>query len=274
MKRLFLSVGLDRVSPGSWNGWAGFLRYAVADSVAVGAIFSQGGFTSRTLLNEKATLEAMIGELEMLADLAEAGDAVVYHASGHGGDDPTQEDRQFFCADNGAFTDRKFHEMMARFKKDVKLVFIGDYCNVGGFNRGVVPLSHRAIDRRARFAPPGVRTNRRTRVGATTPLQATVLQLLACRLTEEAAEGVEANKPGHGYWSQELLDAIKPGITWKQCFDAAAANVTARNPFQHPTAYELGAGTIFPAQVFTFALSPNQPPSGEPVFPTDPGPSR
>lgn len=252
MKRTFLGIGLDFVEAESWQGWSGLLQYAVSDAVAMAALFSQGGFTPRTLLNSKATLEAVIGELEMAADLSDEGDAVVCFMAGHGGDDETFEDRQFFCASNGAFTDKKLHQMMVRFKKSVRLVYIGDFCNVGGFNRS--PGFTTSVER-IRLMPPGTHPIRRTRVEKTEEIKATVLQLLACRLLEEAAEGKEVGKPGHGYFTQELLDAIAPGLTWEQCFTLSAEAVTARNVMQHPVAHELGEHTIFPANVFSFEVS-------------------
>lgn len=253
MKRNFLGIGLDAVAEDSWQGWKGELQYAVNDAIAMGGMFSQGGFTSRTLLNSRATLENIIGELEMAADLSDEGDALVYFAAGHGGDDESFEDRQFFCAHNGAFTDKKLHQMLVRFKKDVDVVFIGDFCNVGGFNRS---LGLGFFTRVNRYMPQGTKPTRRTRVEKTEEIKATVLQLLACRTLEEAAEGKEAGKPGHGYFTQELLDSIAEGITWEQWFTATSTAVTARNVMQHPVAHELGEHTIFPAKVFSFEVSP------------------
>jgi len=260
MTRTGLFVGLDRVSSSAYSGWSGQLRAAVNDAVALNATFAQAGFTARTLLDETATMAAVIGELELAADVCDDRDAFVWSYSGHGSEN---ENGEAFCLYDGELGDKMLHNLRARFKPGVRVVSIIDSCYSGGIP--VVRATHRRI--RSRLKPIGFPALRKTRVAPTTPIQCAELILTACRTTEESAEDEK-----HGYFTGALLDTLKTGETWRWWFNNASALATSRNVAQHAVAYQLGPQTIFPAKVFTFNLSdsPDDPEGG---MPSDPGPS-
>lgn len=263
MKREALMIGLNRVSPAAYSGWDGKLQAAVVDAVALNAVFAQGGFTARTLLDEQATLASVIGELELAADVCEAGDAFVWSYSGHGS---TNDKEQTFCLFDGELGDRLLHNLRARFKPGVRVVSIWDSCFSGGVPnvRGRHPHPGRS-----RLKPFGFPALRRTRSVPTTPIQCAELILTACRTTEESAED-----NFHGFFTGALLDTLKVGQSWQEWFFAAASKATSLNPAQHAVPYQLGPQTIFTAHFLTFDLSMSPPVSSTPEFPTDPGPSR
>ena len=239
MKRIGLSIGLNRVNPGSYDGWDGKLVAAVPDAVAFNSLFAQAGLTSGMLLDEAATLRQVVGELELAADELDEGDAFVWSYSGHGTEN---EQGEFFCLFDGELGDKMLHNLRARFKPGVHVVSIFDSCYSGGMSRGA---GTRNPNRRVK--PIGFPALRRTRLQTTIPIQATELLLTASRTTEESAEDER-----HGYFTGALLDTLRTGETWKQWFESAAAMTTSRNPFQHPVVYQLGPQTIFPSAVFTF----------------------
>jgi hypothetical protein len=257
MRRIGLFVGLNRVNPASYSGFDGILQGAVADAVALSGIFAQGGMESRLLLDTSATLGALVGELTLAAEELVDGDAFVWSFSGHGSAD--LDVTESICLFDGELTDKRLHNLMAAFKPGVRVVSIFDSCFSGGMNR--------ALGIRHRFKPPGFPAKRRALTAATDVIQADILQLDACTQQEEAAED-----SAHGYFTGSLLDAIKPGISWKEWMTAASLITTERNGFQHPVAHQLGPKTVYLSPVFTFDLT-DTPPEVPAGFPPNPGPS-
>lgn len=267
MKRIAMCVGLNRVDPDSYAGWPGHLNAAVNDAVALNSYFARGGMDARLLIDEAATLDSIVGQINAASKTFVNGDALVFTFSGHGNTSPifSDVDKQSICLFDGELADQKFRELMSQFAEGVRVVCIFDSCFSGGMDRA---------RRMGRSQPFGVVARRRVRADGLVPdISAGVLELMASSSQELSEEDNE-----HGFFTRALCDALdyfaKLGKmpTYEEWFKAAQRRMALAGIAQHPQATQLGPISVFPSTVFTFDVRPTEP-DAPPTFPEDPGPS-
>ena len=142
---LGLCVGIDQY-PNPRHQLAG----CVADARMWADALSRLGFSSKLLLDEQATRQAIAAELEALITQSTAGDVLVFQYSGHGtqlpdlnGDEDDQTDEALCPIDfaSGAFfLDDDIAELFARLPAGVNLTCFTDCCHSATNTRFAVGL--------------------------------------------------------------------------------------------------------------------------------------
>jgi len=136
-----LCIGINDY-PGTDNDLSG----CVNDAQDWAEELSRRGFTVTQLLDQEATIAAMIKAIGTLIDGAVKGDTLVITYSGHGtwvpdssGDEPDGRDEALCPYDlmsKGALIDDDIHELFARRAAGVRIVLISDSCHSGSVTRG------------------------------------------------------------------------------------------------------------------------------------------
>ena len=84
-KGISLHIGLNRVDPAAYNGWAGTLAGCENDARSMKQIADACGYSSRIMLNDQATSAAVCEAIGQTAQDLAAGDYFLLSYSGHGG---------------------------------------------------------------------------------------------------------------------------------------------------------------------------------------------
>jgi hypothetical protein len=216
------------------------------------------------LINEAATREAILAAMDRLVAQAGRGDGVVIHYSGHGSQAPSLDPDEADGKDetilphdtaragdlpNLDIHDKEIHAFLERLTaltENVTLVF--DSCHSGGVTRD-------AAGARARWAPPETRPLDRSRLPPRTrsardggqgagpsgwvPLGQRYVLIAGCQSSESSYELQPSGNGGvqHGaltYFLSRQLAAAGPGTTYRDVFEAAAAQVAGNCSLQHP----------------------------------------
>lgn len=258
-----LVIGIDRYAnlPQPLEGCVNDAR------VITGLLQGSFGFPSSgivTLLDQDATRERILTELDALVDVAEEGDVVVVTYSGHGsqmtdreGDEPDGMDETIVPHDSGRAPhenrdisdDELYVRLLALSRKTQYVTLIVDCCHSGSVVRDAFGERIRWVepDRRpaAELPPstvgPELLTVRRE-IGPSgwLPLGERYVLIAGCRDDESSYEHTVAQDGltvVHGALTYFLVREIAragPGTTYRDVFEAAGAQVTAAKPRQHP----------------------------------------
>ncbi|MEM8601376.1 MAG: caspase family protein, partial [Bacteroidota bacterium] len=153
-RRLALCVGIDSYPQDPLGG-------CVNDANAWARMLQTRGFEIEMLLNEDATYERLVAELQTLVGRGEPGDVLVFQFSGHGtffldldGDEESGEDQAFCPVDfrsGPTLLDDDVRELYAQLEPSVNLTSFIDCCHSGSITRMVL-----TGDRRVRSVPPNL----------------------------------------------------------------------------------------------------------------------
>lgn len=160
MSRNALCIGINDY-PGTESDLSG----CVNDAHDWSAALTARGFSTRTLIDSKATKKAMIAEIGDLIGNAARNDSVVLTYSGHGtwvpdqsGDEPDGRDEALCPWDIGdgeVLLDDELHTLLRQRVAGVRIVIISDSCHSGSVTRGDTADLDPGMPS-ARFLPPEV----------------------------------------------------------------------------------------------------------------------
>lgn len=132
-----LLVGLTHVDPhwyGGWDGRNGCAGCAI-DVINLDRVLKSKGWNTTQLLDNQATVGAVLEGLGTLVARAEAGDSIFFYYSGHGGqerdrngDESDGQDETLVCYD-GHLIDDRLNEIWLSCASGVRLYMISDSCN-------------------------------------------------------------------------------------------------------------------------------------------------
>ena len=222
----------------------------------------------RVLSNRQATRKGILEGMEWLEQSAGEGDIVVFTYSGHGsrmtdreGDEPDGMDETLVPIDSGRapspnrdITDDEIHLWLARVGEKTPFVTIVlDCCHSGTAvrdaaskerrvepdTRSVDELPPSPIPESARGALRGTAGPPRPERGGSgwLPLSDRYVLLAGCRDEESAYEHAGEAGVTHGaltYFLCSEISRARPGATYRDVMERAAARVTASKPRQHP----------------------------------------
>jgi hypothetical protein len=215
--RVAVCIGLTSVNPGAYQGWAGDCPGCDIDAKGLYRLFLNEGFSAHLILNSAATWEYVRNTILDSSKFLKAGDLLVVSISGHGGqipdddgDEPSGQDSTL-CLRDGQVRDDDFLKMIQKLPNGIRLVLINDQCHSEGNFKALWRQVKRGVTLGSsgkKVAIPlirGVGTN-----------QVQLIQFAGCR---EANYSYGSSKGGT--WTQNLLSAYKPELTWRQWFDNA-----------------------------------------------------
>ena len=143
-KGLSLHLGLNQVDPAQYEGWDGKLAGCENDARDMEAIAKEAGFTTKTLLTDKATATAASTAIADAAGELDAGDIFFLTYSGHGGqmpdtngDEPDQLDETWVFHDRQLVDDELF-SLWGTFKPGVRIFVLSDSCHSGSAVRETI----------------------------------------------------------------------------------------------------------------------------------------
>ncbi len=146
-KGIALIIGLNRVDPGKYNDWDGYLTPCESDADDMADIALSKGFEVKILLTEAATRQSVIDEMTIAANQLESGDIFAVYYSGHGswlpdvnGDEDDEQD-ETWCLYDGEIMDDELLVRYANFAEGVRVVVISDSCHSGTVTKGDIVRS-------------------------------------------------------------------------------------------------------------------------------------
>lgn len=213
----------------------------------------------RLLVDGEATRDAVLAELDALVDLTGEDDVAFVFYAGHGSravdedeDEGSGFDSTLMVSDTprqDILDDELRDRLDALARKTPHTVLVIDACNAGTITRDAFATQGRWYPptTRAGTTPDGAargagtrrrRARRPDAAAAATSAERYVL-IAACRDGEIANEATLPDTPElhHGALTYSLARALyraRPGDTWRDVFERAAAAVTAVYPAQHP----------------------------------------
>jgi len=138
VRGISLHIGLNRVDPAHYDGWNGKLTACEFDAQDMKAIAESGGFTTRSLITEDATAEAILTAISEAADELASGDLFLCTYSGHGGQVPDrnnegEDDRsdETWVAFDRQIVDDELYAQWAKFAAGVRVFVLSDSCHSG-----------------------------------------------------------------------------------------------------------------------------------------------
>ena len=233
-----LHLGLNTVDPAHYDGWDGRLNACEADAHAMQALAASEGFTPKLLLTQQATRDAVVEEIKRAAKTLKGGDMFLFTISAHGGRIPDfnrDEDHdpvsnpmdETLCLYDFQLADDELYMLWSEFRAGVRVLVVPDTCHSGSMIR-FGPASPATLFGRQIDTAPNVRAMPRyveervwraneaayrqaSRSYAalkesvmtnplSTPVQASVLNLGACKDEQYAMDG-----PQHGAFTGALL---------------------------------------------------------------------
>lgn len=233
-----LHVGLNTVDPAHYDGWDGQLTACEADALAMQDLAASEGFTPQLLLTHDATRKNVVAEIERAARDLNPGDMFLFTVSGHGGrvpdfnqdedhDDDSQRMDETLCLFDFQIADDELYMLWTLFKNGVRVLIMPDTCHSGSMARfgptapselfgrtldtnpmiRAMPLHvedrvWRANEAAYRTASKSYAAMKESVMTAplSSPIQASVLNLGACKDTQFAMDG-----PEHGAFTGALL---------------------------------------------------------------------
>ena len=255
-----LHIGLNLVDPAHYDGWSGPLAACEFDAHSMAAICSARGFKPRILLTKQATRDAVLQELESLAQKLNGGDTLVISYSGHGGQIPDRnkdEDDgldETWCLYDGQLIDDELYRVWAKFDAGVRIAVYSDSCHSGSVVKnllvsrglseqgiaGAAPAApaYRAMPAemiaRTYFANRGFYDKLLAKPAPTTPACAVILTS-GCQDNQLSMDG-----PFNGAFTGALLQTWADGA-FKGSYNALAKAVRAKlPPSQSPNYMTIG----------------------------------
>ncbi|HEY9037683.1 MAG TPA: D-Ala-D-Ala carboxypeptidase family metallohydrolase [Roseovarius sp.] len=228
-KGLSLHVGLNTVDPDHYDGWDGQLTACEADAHAMHGIAVSEGFEATVLRTRDATRANVIAQIERAAATLEGGDMFLFTVSAHGGripdfnDDEDHDDEanrmdETLCLYDFQLADDELYMLWTKFRSGVRVLMVPDTCHSGSmvkFGPTAPPmLFGRPMDTgpKPRFMPLHIedrvwRANEAEYREASrsygamkesvltnplsTPIQASILNLGACKDEQFAMDGAQ-----------------------------------------------------------------------------------
>ena len=136
-----LHIGLNRVDPAHYAGWAGILVACEADANDLYAITNGRGLSASRLLTSEATSAAVTDAIKNAAGRLAAGDLFVLTYSGHGGqvtdvsgDEADGLDETWVLYDRQLLDD-ELYALWAGFAQGVRILVLSDSCHSGSVVR-------------------------------------------------------------------------------------------------------------------------------------------
>lgn len=143
-RALSIHIGLNRVDPSSYGGWAGELHACEADAHSMRDIASTLGYETETLLTRDATAGAVIAAIQRAATRLSSGDICLITNSSHGGqvadtngDEPDGRDETWAMYDR-QIVDDELYTLWATFDSGVRIVVVSDSCHSGTVTRAAL----------------------------------------------------------------------------------------------------------------------------------------
>src|SRR2546426_1156477 len=133
-KGVALTIGLNSVDPGHYQGWSGDLNACEADAHDMAQIAKSRGFSISTLLSKNATRGAVTQAMRAAATSLATGDIFMLSYSGHGGQLPDhnndEDDGQdeTWCLFDGEFVDDELYAAFGAFASGVRVLVFSDSC--------------------------------------------------------------------------------------------------------------------------------------------------
>lgn len=286
---LSIHIGLNRVDPDAYGGWAGELSGCENDANAMTAIAAARGFTTTTLLNEQATSATVLDALDNAAGRLSAGDILLVTYAGHGAQLPDQEgdesdaQDETWCLHDREILDDELAERWSLLARGVRCLVFSDSCHSGTITRE--PL-YRQIGRMKaarefgvpqapvlRGVPDAVQKDvlaehgglyrdirRRTRRVTRGEIKASVLLISGCQDNQQSMDGAV-----NGLFTEKLLQVWADGAFSGDYARFHRRILDLMPPVQSPNYFVTGAtDTAFEAQEpFTVATPASTEP--EPV---------
>jgi hypothetical protein len=147
-KGVALTLGLNSVDPGHYQGWSGDLNACEADARDMALIARSRGFEIHAMLTKQATRGAVTQAIRSTAQSLKAGDIFLLSYSGHGGqlpdlnaDEDDGED-ETWCLFDGELVDDELYTALGAFAAGVRVLVFSDSCHSGS----VVKLAFYAAD--------------------------------------------------------------------------------------------------------------------------------
>jgi len=136
-KGISLHIGLNRVDPAAYNGWAGTLAGCENDARSMKQIADACGYSSRIMLNDQATSAAVCEAIGQTAQDLAAGDYFLLSYSGHGGqvedcngDEDDTQDETWVLYDR-MLIDDELYSLWSQFVSGVRIFVLSDSCHSG-----------------------------------------------------------------------------------------------------------------------------------------------
>ena len=132
-----LTIGLNSVNPGHYQGWSGNLNACEADAEDMAEIAKSQKFQTSTLLTKDATRNNVINEIRKAAQTLQSGDIFMISYSGHGGqlpdkngDEADGNDETWVLYD-GQMIDDELYSLFGEFAQGTRLLAFSDSCHSG-----------------------------------------------------------------------------------------------------------------------------------------------
>ena len=158
-KGISIHIGLNFVGKQYYYGWDGKLGGCVNDANDMYKIALSQGFQAKTLINEQATRQAVLHEINLAAVALKTGDFLLVTNSGHGGqrqDYSKDEDDgmdETWCLFDGELIDDELLALWRRFDKGVRILVISDSCHSGSINKDPEQEAKKYTDLSSRAMP-------------------------------------------------------------------------------------------------------------------------
>jgi metacaspase-1 len=137
-KGISIHIGLNRVDPDCYGGWAGTLSGCINDARDMQSIAQSMGYSPTTLLtDDQATASEVVRCIGQAAQRCAAGDILLLTYSGHGGqvadvngDEGDGQDETWVLFDR-MLVDDELYQMWTQFQAGVRILVISDSCHSG-----------------------------------------------------------------------------------------------------------------------------------------------
>ena len=157
-KGVALTIGLNSVDPGHYQGWSGDLLACEADARDMALIAKSRGFSVSSLLTKAATRGAVTQAIRSHAQSLVSGDIFMLSYSGHGGqlpdlnaDEDDGED-ETWCLFDGELVDDELYAALGAFAAGVRVLVFSDSCHSGSVVKAAFYATSADGSRAARVA--------------------------------------------------------------------------------------------------------------------------
>ena len=200
--RAAVVVGVSRVDPAAYGGWAGACPGTDRDAAAAADACAEGGIPCEVLLDEAATKAGVVAAAERAARSLGPDGLLLLYFSGHGGQRlGTGEDDgrdETICLYDGQLLDDTVWRLLSRVPAGVRAWMVTDCCHSGTNFRAAPPHDYAKGVRRWWRREPDLLHWGAARDGT-------------------SAVGTAAG----GFFTLALREAWRPGITYADWFRAA-----------------------------------------------------
>jgi len=136
-KGISLHIGLNRLNPQHYAGWAGTLNACENDARSMQEIAQTAGYRTEIQLSDQATRGAVAEFLTKAATDLKSGDILLLTYSGHGnqvpdvnGDETDMVD-ETWCLFDGQMIDDELYRMYGALADGVRVLILSDSCHSG-----------------------------------------------------------------------------------------------------------------------------------------------